>query len=444
MAENFRYTSSQLCDITSSLAQPENVTLSSWIRWVELGIWQRLLASCYVLESQQAMLLAREPVPSLFHESGMDLPFPTHTSVWDAMTLEEWTVAAQQYSSLPQYVFEATQNSVLVPCDYFQSSILVAVYYNRFDYTIPYSNTFSVEEIDPLLDRSFVTKQKLLIAKLLQVTPIRELLAVSGESWILSEKVSSPQVFTAFKTTLRTWASQLWSTPMANSQPIAIKEALNLSVEVLKMALDEPSEALELGMGTDMGVYFASLVLWAVTTTASSRAKASQQIFQYAPYRHNSLPPSYPTPHNPTSAPATSTPLSKSFSIPSNMDPCTTQAMVQSLIHSQPASPARHDSLSSTPLLSYDQITCSSLSFLPVVLGLALQPQQPLDLSTLQAGCISMLLWVKLQLRGAPLDDQTDMAVWASAPGDGLGELLDSVVGSLERVLNRGWTGWGI
>jgi hypothetical protein len=36
------------------------------------------------------------------------------------------------------------------------------------------------------------------------------------------------------------------------------------------------------------------------------------------------------------------------------------------------------------------------------------------------------------------------MAVWASAPGAGLGELLDGVVGCLERVLNRGWVGWGI
>jgi hypothetical protein len=444
MAENFRYTTSQLGDITSSLAQPEDVTLSSWIRWVELGIWQRLLASCYILESQQATLLAREPVPSLFKESGMDLPFPIHTSVWDAVTLEEWTIAAQQYSSSPQYVFGVTQDSVLVPCDSFQSSLLVAAYYNRFDYTIPYSNMFSVEEIDPLLDESFTTKQKLLTAKLLHVTPIRELLAVSGESWILSEKVSSPQAFTAFKTTLRTWACQLWSPPMADSQPVAIREALKLSVDILKMALEESSVALELGMGTDMGVYFASLVLWAITTAASSRVKASQQMLQYAPYRHNSLPPSYPSPHNPTSAPVTSTPMSSSFPILPNMDPCTTQTIVQGLIHSQPASPARHDSLSSTTLLSYDQITYNSLSFLPVVLGLALQSQQPFDLSTLQAGCISMLLWVKLQLRRAPLEDQTDMAVWASAPGDGLGELLDSVVGSLERVLNRGWTGWGI
>jgi hypothetical protein len=412
MAENFRYTTSQLTSITSSLAEPENQTLSNWIRWVELGIWQRLLASCYILESQQAMLLAREPAPSLFQGTGMDLPFPMHTSVWDAISLDEWTMAAQQYSSLPQYVFGATPGSLLVSCDVFQSSLLIAASYNRFDVTLPYSNTYSVEEVDALLDNSFGTKQSLLTAKLLQVTPIRELLAVSGESWVLSEKVSSPQSFTAFKTTLRTWAAQLWSSPT----PVAVHSALKLSVEILTMALTSPSP-LSLGMGTDMGVYFAGLVLWAITTAASTRAKSTQQALHF---RHNSLSPTYSTP---TSAP------NPSFDM---ADAC----------YSQPTSPVQPDS--STTLLSYDQISYQSRSFLPLILGLAQQQSTP-DLSTLQAGCISMLLWVKLQLRGASaLDDAGDMAVWASAPGAGLGELLDGVVGCLERVLNRGWVGWGI
>jgi hypothetical protein len=413
MAENFRYTTSQIYNITSSLAQPENVTLGSWIRWIDSSISQRLLASCYILESQQAMLLAREPIPSLFQGSGMDLPFPTHTSVWDAMTLEEWTMAARQSFSSPQYVFGASSASLLIPCDVFQSSLLISASYNQSEVTMPYSNTYSVEDVDTLLDGSFGTKQTLLTAKLLQVTPVRELLAVSGESWILSEKVSSPQSFTRFKTTLRTWASQLWTSPSTSSHPIASHEAVKLSVEILKQALNS-STPLSLGMGTDMGMYFAGLVLWAITTTASTRAKATMH------YRHNSLPPTYSTP---TSAPT-------AFDA---ADPC----------YSQPASPTRHDSLSADTLLSYDQITFQSLAFLPTVLGLATH-QQPLDLSSLQAGCISMLLWVKLQLRGAPLEDGNDMAVWASAPGDGLGELLDGVVGSLERVLNRGWGNWGI
>jgi hypothetical protein len=55
-----------------------------------------------------------------------------------------------------------------------------------------------------------------------------------------------------------------------------------------------------------------------------------------------------------------------------------------------------------------------------------------------------MLLWVKLQLRGACHENQNDLAMWTSGSGDGLGELLNSVVGSLEKILNGGWTHWGI
>ena len=43
------------------------------------------------------------------------------------------------------------------------------------------------------------------------------------------------------------------------------------------------------------------------------------------------------------------------------------------------------------------------------------------------------------------LEDTSGAAnAWAARPGEGLGELLDGVTGSLERILGRGWGGWGI
>jgi hypothetical protein len=270
MAENFNNTRSNLTDIVFSLAQPENVTPNCWLQWVKLSIWQRLLVSCYRLETEQAMLLARKPVLSLFQESGMDLPFPAHLLVWDAMSFHEWAVAVRQYSS-PQYVCDVSEKSMVTSCDPFQSSVLVAAYYNRFNVTSPYEIAPSVHDIDFVLDTSFVTRQRLLTAKLIQVTPIRALIAISGETWILLEKVSQQDFFT-LKTALRTWIAQLWTT---QPQPPAVTEALQLSVDILQSALDEKPAANALGMGTDMGVYFASLVLWAVVTAASTRLETS-------------------------------------------------------------------------------------------------------------------------------------------------------------------------
>lgn len=395
------------------------------------------------------MLLARGPLPSLFQQSGIDLPLPAHTFLWDATTLNDWAIAAQQSLHSPQYVYEVNQNSLITPCDTFQSSILVAAHYNHFNSITPYVNASCVSDIDHLLDGSFATKLRLLTAKLVQVTPIRALLAVSGVSWILSEKVASPQAFAQLKTTLRTWTNQLWSGPSADSQPVPVKEALKLSIDILQLTLNERPDALALEMGTDMGPYFASLVLWAITVAAGTRAKPTQQVALQAPRRQQSQPPSLTYQHIDVGMPVPATPaqLSQSFSSQPSMTTSPAHTSIPGLVHSQPTSPARHDSLAATTLLSHEHITVNSISFLADAHALAAADpasQSALNISCFQAGCISLLLWVKLQLRGAPIENQSGVSVWASRPGEGLGELMDSVVGSLERVLNRGWTGWGI
>src|SRR4051812_8052875 len=93
----------------------DNATLDRWAHWIELATWQRLLLSCYILESQQALLLAREPSPPLIQENGLDLPFPAHTSLWDAPTLNDWIYVAQQFSSFPKYVYGVTSEPMVAP-----------------------------------------------------------------------------------------------------------------------------------------------------------------------------------------------------------------------------------------------------------------------------------------------------------------------------------------
>ncbi|KAH7082704.1 hypothetical protein BKA63DRAFT_136643 [Paraphoma chrysanthemicola] len=444
--ENFRFVTSQLNDIVASLSRPENVTPSSWSQWIELSTWHRLLVSCYILECQQALSLAREPQASLIHDSGLDMPFPAHTSVWDAYTLNDWATAAQRSSASPRYVYEVHQESLTMPCDSFQSSLLLAAYYNRFNASESYLNAPRTEEIDHVLDGTFATRQKLLTAKLLQVTPIRALLAVSGESWILSEKVPSQQAFAALKTNLRTWVAQLWSTSSPESPLVPIKVAMNLSIDILQMALKESNEIPDLEMGVDMGIYFASLVLWAATSAFSSRSKDYEQLSQGIPQSQYYQSTSILTHLGSISLPSTPTQLPLSFDSQVAATSSPIQPTMSGLIQSQPESPIQNDAFAASALLSHEQITFNCISFLPLVSSLAEQfsDHHVLDLGQMQTGCISMLLWAKLQLRGASLDDQIGLAAWAIRPGEGLGELLDSIVGSLERILNRGWSGWGI
>jgi hypothetical protein len=435
--ENFRHVTSQLSELLSSLNQFGNATPDHWTQWIELATWQRLLLSCYILESQQPLLLAREALPSLIQDTGFDLPFPAHTSLWNATTPTEWALAAQQHCDTPTYVYEVTSEST--PCDTFQSSIILSAHYNRYEGSTPYVSSPATLEIEHLLDTAPDTTRTLLTAKLVQVTPLRALLAIAGESWILSEKVATPQALAAFKTTLRAWLAQLWSTTEPADVPV--KQALKLSVETLQQAVQEQRDSIQLGMGTDMGIYFAALVLWTITTAANTRIKGPQPKSQQHQRSLSRSPPIF------QSSAWTSLPTAPNQMrghLPTSSAPNTTQPSAFAPTPSQPASPIVEPT-PDNPLLSHAQITINTISFLSDAPYVFNNTQSLSDLSRHQTGCVSLLLWVKLRLRGVPLKDTSGAAdAWATKPGEGLGELLDGVTGSLERILGRGWGGWGI
>jgi hypothetical protein len=353
---------SQLTELVFHLAQAENITLDRWVEWIRLSTQQRLLLSCYILESQQATLLAQEPKHSLCREFGEELPFPGHVSAWEATSLSEWATATQQHSALPRYVYEVSYESSAVGyCDVFQSAVLIAAHYNHFGgVTHP-----PVLDLDHFHNGCPATRYRLLTAKLLQLVPLRALLAVSGETWILSEKVASESAFAALKATLQAWLSQLWLSPPGPSTASPVAEALKLSVAILRLAVTDGPAILDLGFGSGMGIYFASLVLWARTASASSPS-------------------------------------------PSHLHPSTT------LLTDPPSTPP------------CTQLTAAFLSFLDA------SPDATTTTAHAQSGAHAMLLWVKTRLRGAHAGEAEAV------------ELVGSVVGALERLVRRGWSGWGI
>ena len=56
--------------------------------------------------------------------------------------------------------------------------------------------------------------------------------------------------------------------------------------------------------------------------------------------------------------------------------------------------------------------------------------------------------WVKMRLRNGSLEGRDSVVGPTSAGtgrgGDGLGELLDGVTGVLEKIMGRGFDGWGV
>jgi hypothetical protein len=392
-------------------------------------------------------LLARPPQPSLIQFSGYDLPFPSHSALWDAASPPEWALAAQQYAQLPEYVYQVTPEMVPSVFDSFQSSILIAAHYHHFDNPAPYIAPPPFAAIDHLFDASPITKHQLLTAKLLQVTPVRALLAVSGESWILSEKVPSPQAFSGYKTTLRSWISGVWSsTTESHNQPA--KEALKLAVEILQHAITTPPHTLRLELGADMGLYYAALVLWSVTVAAHSRNNMAQtQAHQMHRYQsHSPLPSTRSFPSTPTHL-TSNTPAAS---------PLHTYPPTTNFGQGQATSPASYSPTSSS--MQYPEITMLSMKFLNTALldmdFLGMVQQWPREVAQWQQGCGALMRWVKMRLRGGAVEGRDSViatshgvgptSAGTGRGGDGFGELLDGVIGVLEKVMGRGWDGWGV
>lgn len=78
---------------------------------------------------------------------------------------------------------------------------------------------------------------------------------------------------------------------------------------------------------------------------------------------------------------------------------------------------------------------------------LGMVPQWPRDVAQWQQGCAALLRWVRMRLRNGSLDVALTSGPASTVTGrgnDGHGELLDGVISVLEKIMGRGWEGWGV
>ncbi|KAF9697703.1 hypothetical protein EKO04_004048 [Ascochyta lentis] len=411
---------SAILGLTSLAPGPEDKVRDRWIQWAELSTRQHLLLSCYVLECQQFTLLARDREPSLEVPSH-DLPFPAHRSLWDATSPRKWIVVAQQNPNSPTTVSEASNSPYVGKYDPFQSTVLIAAHYAGFS-----GPAYPIDaDVEKALDGSPPTILQLRTAKLIQLVPIRALLAVSGETWVFGTKVTSEPEFTALRVTLQTWIGQLWScTAEEYLQPTV--EALRHAVYILKQPF-ESNRLLPWGLGSELSLFLAALVVWAATVAANSRLASSfsSQQSQLPLASHSSRvammqPTVIPYTTNDSSHPRAMHHLS--------------EHQGHQAASSVPDFPHRRASI------PYSEIHLETSRFL----ASAVEDITSFNFASCYHGCTSLLLWVKMALCGATSNLQESAAVDISSSGDFHGELKHIIVGQIERMLDHGWEGWGI
>ncbi|KAF1931157.1 uncharacterized protein M421DRAFT_90248 [Didymella exigua CBS 183.55] len=360
-------------EITSTLLHDsidEESVKNRWLQWVLLSARHRLLVSCYLLESRHLPTLAADQEPHLLQVVADSLPFPSHEALWEAPDARQWWTSAQEYSMMPKCIAEAAVGRIAGCYDDFQSSVLIAViYYPSSNATLPLHAA-----VEHLLSDNTVTQQQFAVAKLVQLAPIRALLAVSGESWILGTKVTSQETFAAYKNTVRSWVAQLWSTT-GGDYPCSAVEALRICVEILTRSL-HTQEPCRLDLGNELGLFYAALVVWAATATAINGAF----LVDISPQQ------------------ARPSPASEAIGAPA-MSPAQIQSRPTFLASTsqltaarQVAPPGLSDRRCSIP---HADIVANTVHFLST----AIENITSFDVAACQIGCTSLLLWMEMQLR---------------------------------------------
>ncbi|KAK3070889.1 hypothetical protein LTR53_009634, partial [Teratosphaeriaceae sp. CCFEE 6253] len=239
---------------------------------------QRLLLACYTLDQQHAMLFGRTRAASASGLSGLHLPFIRSQTYWDSTPDKHPELWARKHAAglTPyEHVYDAlcAVPSMTAPSDWphdaFRSMLLLTTLTDRdsdlqacgidMD-TDPSAVLYAIEQ-SPRMRLAYHTLM------LCRHTPVYDLLAVAGESWVLAEKLGSQDQYIGAQLSARDWAT---GPPAASVQlddedgeaglGSPVQCALYHALRILDIHLKHPKTGL---LFQEWAIYLAAVVIWA-------------------------------------------------------------------------------------------------------------------------------------------------------------------------------------
>ncbi|KAF2726241.1 hypothetical protein K431DRAFT_4819 [Polychaeton citri CBS 116435] len=252
---------------------------------------QRLLAACYILDSQCALLFGRTKIDFLSNRSA-EVIFPRPLSAWDDEEMHDVaavTVELAAHSTTQSRGLKASR------LDGFQLMLLLLYSIESTGQQAePTSNDLNLAANQQ--DRIRMAYHTLMLCN---HAPMRDLLAVAGESWVLTEKISCQAEFTLSQLETRNWAhaaQQLDYNPAFGGVGLQpdIQHALYHAFEILKIQSRLQNRTSL--VCHEWSVYLATIVVWARAYVVSPGTPAPSE-------RRPSRPRlSIPSPTEPTTS----------------------------------------------------------------------------------------------------------------------------------------------
>ena len=240
---------------------------TKWSFWVEKESRRRLLSLCFLFDVHQAKYHDQSQSRASRSTNVLSLLYtPCPQILWNQTSASDWQSTLQvNYDMEPLQTVEQALSSSQSPQfvldrDYFTQSLLITSLATRLPNTIPTLALFETP-----LAHAYLA---------LHYTPLRDLLAVAGDTWIFSQKMKPPSAFKDAQSRFKTWSSSL-NAAMATKHACRILLA-TLSVSCLGNPAADGSLHREcLDLSDYWILYTSALICWGFGTRYQTPNPAS-------------------------------------------------------------------------------------------------------------------------------------------------------------------------
>lgn len=220
---------------------------------------RRLLSACYMLDQQRALLFGRVR-SNAFSGDGASLAFPKSQASWDG------NVHDQHLHELIRWPINNVEGQHLLDehaHDLFQSMHLVGSFFDtRKEVAMSFafgpnedSAVLPIKEQSPRIQLTYHT------FSLCENVPMRDLLAVAGESWIMSEKLTREDDYIAAQTKIRSWVTNRRDSVagLSDQKPQSVHEAIVHAQKILEIHRMQPKTGM---LFQEWAAYLAAVTIW--------------------------------------------------------------------------------------------------------------------------------------------------------------------------------------
>jgi hypothetical protein len=181
-----------------------------WRQWINWEARQRLRVVCVAFDTHQAIYYEQERCQPTATTENTFFAVPCPESLWSATTSQEWFALIHSSDCVavpfrhPEALAYETLGQLPLPTRYLALTSLLAALpvWDRRRVPNPDPNAqFFIDQIHNLFDNFMPAHAHLALYH----TPLRQLLALTGESWVLGKKITSHSDFEAMKPVIRSW-----------------------------------------------------------------------------------------------------------------------------------------------------------------------------------------------------------------------------------------------